>query len=129
MSREEGKRGAIAAGQLADLVVLTDDYFSIPDEEIKSLESVLTILGGKPVYGVEEFKPLDPGDLPVLPDWSPVRRYAGYWKADSTAHFRDAHAPGCGCVQHVPAKSNSFNIPQWMLDLEACWMVAASVRH
>jgi predicted amidohydrolase YtcJ len=115
MSRQNETRGVLATGQLADLVVLTDDYFSIPDEEIKSLESVLTILGGKPVYATEEFKPLDPGDLPVMPDWSPVRRYRGYWKANSTAHLRDAHAPGCGCAQHVPAKSNPFNIPQWIL--------------
>jgi hypothetical protein len=115
MSRENETRGVLATGQLADLVVLTDDYFSIPDEEIKSLESVLTILGGKPVYATEEFKPLDPGDLPVMPDWSPVRSYRGYWKADSTAHLRDAHARGCGCAQHVPAKSNPFSIPQWIL--------------
>jgi predicted amidohydrolase YtcJ len=115
MSRENETRGVLSTGQLADLVVLTDDYFSIPDEEIKSLESVLTILGGKPVYAAEEFKPLDPGDLPVMPDWSPVRSYRGYWKADSTAHLRDAHARGCGCAQHVPAKSNPFSIPQWIL--------------
>ena len=29
------------------------DYFSVPDEEIKRLESVLTIMGGKPVYAAE----------------------------------------------------------------------------
>ena len=40
MSRENETRGVLATGQLADLVVLTDDYFSIPDEEIKSLESL-----------------------------------------------------------------------------------------
>lgn len=34
MSREEGKRGAIAIGQFADMAVLTGDYFSIPDDEI-----------------------------------------------------------------------------------------------
>jgi predicted amidohydrolase YtcJ len=116
MSREEGKRGAIAVGQLADLVVLTDDYFSIPDEEIKSLESVLTILGGKPVYAAEEFKPLDPGVPIAMPDWSPVHNYPGYWKADSTAHFHQ-HAPSCGCASHTQKSTsrNPFNIPQWML--------------
>ena len=115
MSREEGKRGAISPGQLADLAVLTDDYFTVPDEEIKSLESVLTILGGKPVYAAEEFKPLDPGDLPVMPDWSPVRSYPGHWKPETTAHLQ-VHA-GCGHEhhQHQPAHRASFNIPQWML--------------
>jgi len=83
MSREEGIRGAIAPGQLADLAVLTADYFAIPDEEIKALESVLTILGGKPVYAAEEFKPLDAGDLPIMPDWSPVNHYRGAWRQQS----------------------------------------------
>jgi hypothetical protein len=115
MSREEGKRGAISPGQLADLAVLTDDYFTVPDEEIKSLESVLTILGGKPVYAAEEFKPLDPGDLPVMPDWSPVHSYPGYWKSETTAHLQ-VHA----CCDHMhhhhqPEHRASFNIPQWML--------------
>src|SRR5881296_1750189 len=41
-SSETGKKGAIAPGQLADFVALTEDYFSVPDEEIKGLESVLT---------------------------------------------------------------------------------------
>lgn len=45
-SSEEGKKGAIVPGQLADLAVLSDDYFSIPEERIKQLESVLTLVGG-----------------------------------------------------------------------------------
>src|SRR3984957_10910545 len=43
-SGESGKKGAIAPGQLADLAVLTDDYFAVPDEKIKGIESVLTIV-------------------------------------------------------------------------------------
>jgi hypothetical protein len=35
-----------------NLAILSEDYFSIPDEEIKHLESVLTIVGGKIVYAV-----------------------------------------------------------------------------
>src|SRR2546423_12401491 len=30
-SSESGKKGAIAVGQLADFVALTDDYFSVPE--------------------------------------------------------------------------------------------------
>jgi hypothetical protein len=33
-------------------------YFSIPDEEIKPLESVLTIVGDEIVYATEEFSKL-----------------------------------------------------------------------
>src|SRR6185503_7768585 len=41
-SSESGKKGTIAVGQLADLAALTDDYFSVPEENIKGIESVLT---------------------------------------------------------------------------------------
>ena len=77
-STEEGKKGSIAPGQLADLAVLSADYFSIPDEEIKRLESVLTMVGGKVVYATGEFSKLAPPPLPVSPDWSPVKYYGGY---------------------------------------------------
>jgi hypothetical protein len=66
-STEDGKKGALAPGQLADLAVLSADYFSIPEEEIKRLESVLTIVGGKVVYATEEFSKLAPPTLPVSP--------------------------------------------------------------
>jgi hypothetical protein len=58
--------------------VLSSDYFSIPEEEIKGLESVLTVVGGKAVYAVDEFAELSPPVPPVLPDWSPVAAYGGY---------------------------------------------------
>ena len=77
-SNEEGKKGSLLPGQLADLSVLSADYFSIPTEEIKHLESVLTIVGGRIVFGAGEFQRLDPPPLPVSPDWSPVKTYGGY---------------------------------------------------
>jgi len=86
-STEEGAKGSIVPGQLADLAVLSADYFSIPDEEIKQLESVLTVVGGKPVYAAEEFETLAPAPPPVLPDWSPVAQFGGYAKpAPSPVH-------------------------------------------
>ncbi len=45
-SSENGAKGAIVEGQVADLAVLSADYFSVPDEETKRLESVMTIVGG-----------------------------------------------------------------------------------
>ncbi|WP_050031092.1 amidohydrolase [Verrucomicrobium sp. BvORR034] len=77
-STEVGKKGALRAGQLADLVVLTDDYFSVPDEAIKGIESVLTVVGGKVVHARDEFSPHAPGPLPVLPEWSPISVFGGY---------------------------------------------------
>ena len=77
-STEDGKKGSLTAGQLADLAVLSSDYFSIPVEEIKNLESVLTIVGGKVVYAAGEYSKIAPPELPVSPDWSPVKQYGGY---------------------------------------------------
>ena len=50
--------GPIKAGQLADLVVLSDDYFAVTDERIKGIESVLTVVGGKVVYAAGPFASL-----------------------------------------------------------------------
>jgi len=77
-STEDGKKGSLTAGQLADLAVLSSDYFSIPEEEIKNLESVLTMVGGKIVYAAVEYSKMAPPELPVSPDWSPVKQYGGY---------------------------------------------------
>jgi predicted amidohydrolase YtcJ len=51
-----GQKGRLAAGQLADLVVLSKDYFSVAEEEIKGIESVLTVVDGKVVYAAGHFR-------------------------------------------------------------------------
>jgi predicted amidohydrolase YtcJ len=45
--REEDQLGTIEPGKLADLVVLSHDYFTVPDEDLKKIRSVLTVVGGK----------------------------------------------------------------------------------
>ena len=97
-STENGKKGALAPGQLADLAVLSADYFSIPEEEIKQLESVLTIMGGKVVYATAEFSRLAPPDLPVSPSWSPVRHFGGYAKG-SHQEAGASHSSSCSHVE------------------------------
>jgi predicted amidohydrolase YtcJ len=77
-SSEDGKKGAIVPGQLADLVALSADYFTIPDEDIKRLESVLTLVGGNVVHGSAKFAGLAPPLPPPAPDWSPMPRFGGY---------------------------------------------------
>jgi hypothetical protein len=83
-SGEEDKKGSVEVGKLADLAVLSADYFSVPEEEIKGIESVLTVVGGKVVYGAGEFERLAPPPLPVSPDWSPVKAFGGYLAAQPT---------------------------------------------
>ncbi len=77
-SNEEAQKGAIVPGQLADFACLSADFLSIPEEEIKRIESVLTVMGGRVVYGADEFKRLGPPLPPVSPDWTPVATYGGY---------------------------------------------------
>lgn len=78
---DEAVKGAIAPGMLADCIVLSDDYFSVPDEAIRGIESVLTVVGGKIVFGQGPFAGEAPPLPPVSPDWSPVRYYGGHWRA------------------------------------------------
>lgn len=49
-SNEEGTRGNLSPGSLADLVVLSSDFLSVPDRMITSIESELTIVGGEVVH-------------------------------------------------------------------------------
>ena len=78
MSGEETVKGKLVPGQYADIVVLPEDYFSMDEEKIKQLESVLTIVNGKVVYASGEYKTMAPVLPPVSPSWSPVKAYGGY---------------------------------------------------
>lgn len=48
--REENDLGTIEVGKLADLVVLNNDYFTVPDEGLKRIRSILTVVGGNIVH-------------------------------------------------------------------------------
>ncbi len=57
-SSEQGnQKGQIKVGQLADLAVLSKDYFRVPEEEIKGIESVLTVVDGDIVYAAGQLWP------------------------------------------------------------------------
>jgi len=49
-SFEESIKGSIEPGKLADLAVLSDDYLTCPEDDIKDIEALITITGGKIVY-------------------------------------------------------------------------------
>ncbi len=78
MSGEEKVKGTLKRGQYADFVVLPQDYFGMDAEGIKRLESVLTVVNGKVVYGAGEYAPLAPALPAVAPAWSPVAAFGGY---------------------------------------------------
>jgi predicted amidohydrolase YtcJ len=58
-TRDDGRRGALTAGRLADLAVLTKDFVSIPTDEIGGIESLLTMVGGRIVYAAAPFAALE----------------------------------------------------------------------
>ncbi len=117
-STETGKKGALKVGQYADFTVLPRDMMEIPEDELKDLYSVLTVVGGQIVHASEDFKPLAPAPLPISPDWSPVRQFGGYQHRKATRPVTgnailDAisqHLCACGkaCQIHGHAHGGSY---------------------
>jgi predicted amidohydrolase YtcJ len=102
-SSEQGHKGRIQAGMLADLAVLSADYFRVDEDAIKALESVLTVVGGRVVYGQGPFRQYSPPDLPVLPEWSPVAKVPGHWPVRQPAAATLAHQCRGACAVHAHA--------------------------
>jgi predicted amidohydrolase YtcJ len=130
-SNEEGRKGRIEVGQLADLIVPDRDYFACAEDEIAGTTSDLTVVDGKIVYGAREFLRLDEtAPPPAMPDWSPVRSFGGYgaWAdpkgAGEAAALRHAasssgRAHGCGIHGHDRATAWSRKLP--IRDLKSFW--------
>ena len=55
----DGKVGTLETGKYADLIVLDKDYFTVPDSEIWKIQSLLTVVDGRVVYGAGEYAGLD----------------------------------------------------------------------
>lgn len=77
-SQEQGEKGRIAPGLLADAALLSDDYFAVPDSAIRDLTAMMTIAGGRVVWGEGPFAALMEELPPLRPDWSPVNLFGGY---------------------------------------------------
>jgi hypothetical protein len=138
-SSEEGKKGRIVAGQLADLVVPDRDFFACPEDDIADITAHLTLVGGRIVYGAGEFAAYDENaPPPPMPDWSPVRRYGGYagWARSEADRARFAKiSTSCGCARQYTsrgqpsAKAGTHNLAAediksfWGALGCACWAV------
>jgi hypothetical protein len=99
-SNEVGKKGQIKKGQLADLVLLSDDFFGVAEGDIVHLRSVLTLLGGKVVHGEGDYGRIAPALPKPMPDWSPVATFGGYHREPEGAK-KLASACGCGSACNV----------------------------
>ncbi len=58
-SFDDDVRGSLEVGKLADLAVLSDDYLTVPLDEVGNIESVLTLLAGEVVYAAGDFAALE----------------------------------------------------------------------
>ena len=142
-SNEEGKKGRIEVGQLADMIVPDKDFYACAESEIWDLSSELTLVGGKIVYAAGAFASHDTPPPPAMPDWSPVRRFGGYagWgekQGTSRAALkelekrqlqqkreREKQAAACGCANncnvHGHQHANSWGSKAPVSDLKSFW--------
>jgi predicted amidohydrolase YtcJ len=142
-SNEEGKKGRIEVGQLADMIVPDKDFYACAESEIWDLSSELTIVGGNIVYAAGTFASHDLPPPPAMPDWSPVRRFGGYagWgekQGTSRAALkeleqrqlkqkreREQQAAACGCANncnvHGHQHANSWGSKAPVSDLKSFW--------
>jgi predicted amidohydrolase YtcJ len=128
-SNEEGKKGRIVVGQLADIMVPDRDIFSCPESDIADTVAVLTIVGGKIVYGAQEFARYDDTPPPpAMPDWSPVRTFGGFgaWaRIDSDVPDTQVAKIACGCTHRCSIHGHN-HVAAWnarapALDLKSFW--------
>jgi predicted amidohydrolase YtcJ len=109
LSGENEVKGVLKPGYYADLAVLSSDFFSVPDEDISAIESLLTVVGGRIVYAAGEFEGLAPPLPAMKPSWSPVGYFGGF-------HHTMAPAPPTGVRQAqalVDAAAESEEHRQW----------------
>ncbi len=105
-SSEEDRKGTLTLEQFGDIAVLSDDYFNVPEEAIKHITSMMTMVGGRIVHADGPFKSLAPPLPSSSPDWSPRRsREASVAPAAPVAsrtahshtHTHEGHWNGAGC--------------------------------
>lgn len=126
-SGEQDVKGRLSPGMYGDLAVLSDDMMTVPDARIRSITSVLTLVGGKIVFADAEFDDLNPPLPPASPDWSVNALFA------SPAERQPAQAPaqldmrachdGCssGCGMHGHNHGIAWANPVPVRDKGAFW--------
>jgi len=122
LSGEADKKGTITVGKYGDLAVLSEDYFTVPDQDIPAIESVLTVAGGRIVYASPAYEGQDERLPTISVGWSPVAYYgatrpdssrgashrqAGSWTPPPTPRSR---APGGGPAAR-PSPSGPTSTP------------------
>jgi len=101
-SGDEAVKGTLKAGQLADFILLSADFFRVDDAQIADITSVLTVVGGRIVHADADYAGLAPQLPPAMPDWSPVNRFGGYHVGGAATGLATAHRlhHGVACSTH-----------------------------
>ncbi|RFZ91353.1 amidohydrolase [Mucilaginibacter conchicola] len=79
-SGEQDLKGKLQKGMYADMVILSDDYFTTSPENVKQITSLMTIVNGKIVYAAGPYAAQCPPIAAAIPAWSPVNYFGGYQK-------------------------------------------------
>lgn len=108
LTGEEDVKGVLRAGYYGDLAVLSDDYFTVPEQDIVHIESVLTVVGGRIVHAEAEYEGMAEEIPAVSPGWSPVAHFGGYQAAGAP------HSSGARQAELLgQAVAESENHRQW----------------
>ncbi|WP_416370156.1 amidohydrolase [Tritonibacter mobilis] len=126
-SGEQDVKGRLSPGMYGDLAVLSEDLMTVPDAKIRSITSVMTVVGGKIVFADAEFDTLNPPLPPASPDWSvnalfasPAERQPA--QALAALNMRACH-DGCssGCGMHGHNHGIAWANPIPVRDKGAFW--------
>ncbi|MEN0044163.1 MAG: amidohydrolase family protein, partial [Pseudomonadota bacterium] len=85
ISQEEVLKGRLKPGQFADLAVLNAPYLKVDDEALRTIESELTVTGGRIVHASGDFASRAPGLPKIEPAWSPVAEFGGFYRASGAS--------------------------------------------
>jgi predicted amidohydrolase YtcJ len=91
LSGESDLKGTISVGKYGDLAILSADYFTVPDEDISRIESLLTAVDGRIVYSAGEYEEIAPPLPPIPIDWSAIA-HLGAYQQFSPSGIRQAQA-------------------------------------
>lgn len=126
-SGEQDQKGRLMPGMHADLAVLSADLMSVEDAAIRSITSVLTMLGGRVVFADAEFSDLDPPLPPPSPSWSVNATFASPGQRTGARAPADmqmrACADGCAnsCGLHGHDHGIAWTNPLPVQDLRSFW--------
>ena len=123
-STEQARKGRLAPGQFADCALLSADYFTVAEDDIPDITSVLTVVDGRIVHGTGPFAPHAPALPAPMPDWSPVNRFGGYQGgtlAQASAALAHAHGPACRVHAHGHGHAHAAHHAVPTRDLQAFW--------